>query len=79
MTRRSERPHTPRHINIFDDDWEFLLTFYGPGSASRMGASNAVRTIISHHVARIRAKIEEDADAAAGGAPESTTNGVPIL
>lgn len=55
MTRKLDLPHTRHHIEIFDEDWEFLLRLYGPASESRYGVGPAIRHMVH---ARVRDMIE---------------------
>lgn len=58
MTKRSILPQHPRHILIYDEDWEFLQAAYGPHSEKKLGVSVAVRTIIHSYIKRLRANAE---------------------
>ena len=62
MTKRSLLPQHPRHILIYDEDWEFLQAEYGPDGAVHIGVSSAIRTIIHSYVTRLKAKANEAFD-----------------
>lgn len=58
MTRKASQPQSPRHILVFDEDWEFLEQQYGRNSVSHMGVSPAIRAIIHAYVRRLKAHAE---------------------
>ena len=66
MTRRSERAQTARHIQINDDDWEYLKQVYGPGSPQPIGPGPAIRTIIQGFVKRLRQQTIDRLDTQGG-------------
>lgn len=57
MTRRAEKPQTPRHIPILDEDWEWLDKAYGPTSERRIGAGPAIRKLVHTFVEAQKAKV----------------------
>lgn len=57
MIKRSELPASPRHVLIYDEDWDFLVEHFGAGG-SKLGTSNALRAIIHSSVQHLKAKIE---------------------
>lgn len=59
MSKKSLLPQSPRHILVYDEDWQYLLDEYGPYSASKLGVSPAIRSIVHYYVKRLRAKTEE--------------------
>lgn len=59
MSKRSELPQSRRHVLIFDEDWTFLSTHYGPSAASPIGVGVAVRKIVHARVAALRAQHAE--------------------
>ena len=63
MPKRAERPQRPRHILIFDEDWDFLTTHYGPASQNRMGVSPAIRQMVHAYCTKLRARMIQSADA----------------
>jgi hypothetical protein len=67
MTRRHEKPTSRRHIQIFDEDWEFLEANMGPESASPLGVGTAIRMIVHAKVQGLRAKIIGALDAKTPG------------
>lgn len=62
MSRKNALPSTPRHVAIYDEDWEFLLREYGPGSKSNFGVSNAIRAIVHAKIQQLKAKANEEYD-----------------
>lgn len=56
MSKKSLLPQKPRHILVYDEDWEFLDQHYGPGSAKPLGISRAIREIIHQRVLGLKAK-----------------------
>lgn len=65
MPRRSSVPQSPRHIMIYDDDWEYLMQQYGPTSEKRIGAGNAIRELVHRAVGHLRAAEQQLRDARA--------------
>lgn len=55
MPRKSPFPQSRRHVQVYDEDWEYLASVYNPenGSAIR-GPGHAIREIIHRQVLRIR-------------------------
>ena len=80
MSRKSELPQKPRHILIFDEDWDFLEQNYGSASPGRFGIGPAIRQIVHAKVLQLRQQIiaKRDArtslEAAAPGAPTDEAN-----
>ena len=64
MTRKALLPQRPRHILVFDEDWDYLRDNYGPHSAHPCGISPAIRQIIHGYVRRLRAHEEMVEDVA---------------
>ena len=62
MAKKALLPQSRRHILVYDEDWEFLEAEYGTDSASKIGVSAAVRTIIHGYVVRLRAKATAEYD-----------------
>lgn len=56
MSKKSVLPLSRRHVELFDEDWEFLLRWFGPGSPNPIGCSEAIRTIVHSRVKQLRAK-----------------------
>lgn len=46
MTRKVELPSSPRHVLIYDEDWEYLETRFGPSGFKPVGVSAVVRALI---------------------------------
>lgn len=60
MSKKSPLPHSRHHVFIYDEDWEFLLTNYGPGSVNfKIGVSGAIKTIVHAYVRKLKAKSAE--------------------
>jgi hypothetical protein len=59
MSKRAELPQSRRHVLIFDEDWAWLDTQYGPYSKSRLGTGVAVRKIVHQRVQQLR-QAEQD-------------------
>jgi len=60
MTRKSPLPQARRHILVYDEDWEFLASLYGPGGLQpSMGISPAIRAIIHKWVRNFKARQAE--------------------
>jgi hypothetical protein len=72
MTRKALLPQRPRHILVYDEDWDFLRDAYGPGSAKPVGISPAIRTIIHAFCQRLR---QREADLVEGALPRSADTG----
>ena len=56
--RKSSEPISPRHVLLFDRDWDYLTENFGPGSGSKLGVSEAVRMIIRRACNAMRADAE---------------------
>lgn len=56
MSKKSRLPQSPRHIMIFDEDWEFLMGAFGPYSERRLGVSRALQEHIHIWIKRMRAR-----------------------
>lgn len=54
MSKRAIADQTSRHVMIFDEDWEFILANYGPGSPKEIGPSEFIRTCVHSYIGRIR-------------------------
>lgn len=58
MTRRAPHPQTPRHVPIFDEDWEWLEKAYGPASPGKVGVGPTIRHLVHVFVKAQKAKEE---------------------
>ena len=56
MVKKSELPSRPRHINVNDEDWEFLAARFGPTSMQPVGVSAVIREIVHRKVRELRAR-----------------------
>ena len=55
MTKRAEYPTTAHQIYLYDEDWAFLSTHYGPGGLNpEIGISQAIRLLLHKQVRQIR-------------------------
>ena len=59
MGKKSELPKSRHHILLYDEDWEFLETNYGPNSRVSIGISAAITAIVHAKVMDMRAKAAE--------------------
>jgi len=59
MSKKSRLPQSRRHIEVYDEDWEWLQQHYGKNSASKLGVGPACREIIHSKVAQLRQRIIE--------------------
>jgi hypothetical protein len=66
MPRRSRLPHSPHHLSIYDEDWEFLLELFGPNGVTPTGVSEVIREIVHRKVGAYRAQYRGRLDASAG-------------
>lgn len=56
MSKKSLIPQSPRHILVYDEDWDFLVQNFGPGSAKGVGVSRSIREIIHQRVLGLKAR-----------------------
>lgn len=56
MTRKSLLPQTRHHIQVYDEDWLWLVAAYGDNSESRLGPGPAVRQLVHKFVLGQKAK-----------------------
>lgn len=55
MSKKAIRPQSKRHLYLFDDDWEFLVSHFGPrGTVTTTGVSEIARAIIHNAVVKMR-------------------------
>ena len=61
MVRKTDRPTTPRHVLIYDEDWEFLERYFGAGAPRhrRTGCGHICREYIHEGVMELRRRIAE--------------------
>lgn len=62
MTKKPVLPQHRRHIQIYDEDWDWLTESYGVHSASKIGVSAAIRTIIHAKISQLKARINAKYD-----------------
>lgn len=63
MTRRARLPHSPHHISIYNEDWDFLMEMFGPNGLHPMGVTEIIREAIHRQVGNYRAKYRKGLDA----------------
>lgn len=56
MSRRLPLPQSRRHVLIFDEDWNFLNTWFGDSSTVKTGVGPAIRAIVHQRVEYLKAK-----------------------
>lgn len=65
MPRKARLPQSPRHILVYDEDWEWLGALVGPNGLHRhMTVSQVIREIIHKKVAQMRQQMVDRADSA---------------
>jgi len=69
--RKARLPQSPRHILVFDEDWEYLESRFGINGIKPLGVSNVIRALIHQRVVNWR-----DAENKAGELNESDHTGV---
>ena len=74
MSRKARLPQSPRHVLIYNEDWEYLETRFGPQGIKPVGVSNVVRALIHQKVTTWR---EAENAAATKLKRESRTDGKP--
>lgn len=72
MSKKALLPQSPRHILIYDEDWEFLVREYGPGSPSGIGAGPAIRALVHRQVRAMKAELERRLDLSAAVQQQQT-------
>lgn len=75
MSKKAILPQRARHIMIFDEDWEFIDKIYGMKSPSKLGVSEAIRTIVHKKCQAMRARYEGQLDERAQQAMEAREDG----
>lgn len=56
MVRKSDLKKSRHHVMLYDEDWDFLETNYGPNSKSPIGISAAITAIIHAKIMDMRAR-----------------------
>lgn len=59
MSKRKRLPASPRHIMIYDEDWEFLTNHFGRHTSRPLGAGPVVCEIIHSRVKALKQKLIE--------------------
>jgi hypothetical protein len=62
LSKKTTLPQSRHHILVFDEDWDFLVQNYGPGSANGLGVSTVIRALIHQRVSGLKAKANEAFD-----------------
>ena len=63
MSKRAKLPQSPRHVPIYDEDWEFIKTYWGQGTGRELGGPGpTVREIVHLYVRHTKAKQEQRLD-----------------
>lgn len=63
MSKKALLPQTRRHILVYDEDWEYLLKNFGPGSHGfGLGVSGAIRQIVHQRVQGLKARENGELD-----------------
>lgn len=59
MARKSDLKKSRHHIMLYDEDWDFLATNYGPNSRAPIGISEAITKIVHAKISEMRARAAE--------------------
>ena len=61
MTKKSDRPTTPRHILIYEDNWNFLERYFGASAPRnrRFGTGFMCRKLIDEGVKAMRLRMQQ--------------------
>lgn len=54
MSKKLKLPASARHIILFDEDWEFLETRFGPTGFKPLGVSEVLRAKIHNWILTMR-------------------------
>jgi len=58
MSKKTRLPSRPRHIRVYDEDWDFLENYYGRNSSQPIGTTKAIRGIVHAFVTRMQVKAD---------------------
>lgn len=50
LSKKAARPQTPRHILVWDEDWEYLDSRFGQAGLHPIGVSRVLRALIHQRV-----------------------------
>lgn len=64
MSKKARFPQTPRHVLIYDEDWAYLESRFGPAGVKPVGVSTVVRALIHREVLAWREAENAATDAA---------------
>lgn len=60
MSKKLDRPSRPRHVRIWDEDWEFLEMHFGRNSRRPIGSTKAIRSIVHSWIERLKAAADTE-------------------
>lgn len=75
MSRRGRLPQSPHHINLYDQDWDFLQSMLGPnapplpGGKRPPGVNEFIKELVHKKVNELRARYYGGLDSQQGPAP----------
>ena len=78
MSRKLDEATVSRHLEIYAEDWEFLLEHFGRHSEAKLGVSTAIRQMIRKGVRDYRERVARRLDALRG-APQAPSGPLPSL
>jgi hypothetical protein len=64
VPKKTAFPASTRHLLLYDEDWEYLESRFGPRGIRPVGVSTVVRAILHQKVMALRAKEIEARDQA---------------
>jgi hypothetical protein len=64
MSRKAKFPQSPKHVLIYDEDWEYLETRFGLAGLKPVGVSNVIRALVHQRVMAWREAENRAANAA---------------
>ncbi len=73
MSKRHILPASRRHLEIYDEDWDFLVENFGRHTAGALGPGPAIRNIVHAKVKALRAKQISRLDELAPGEDQRNT------
>jgi hypothetical protein len=62
MSKKSILPQSPRHILVYDKDWEYLNSLYGKSGVNPIGISVAIRQILHAFCKKAKARENQAID-----------------
>lgn len=73
MSKKSILPQSRHHVMVYDEDWEFLLTYCRDRAEENLGPGTVVRELIHRRVMGLREKMNQAVDAIGGAAAEGAS------